>query len=52
MGSETVYRIGSAALNNCASVDVKILSEDAAWTMDFLMLGVGCGHNTLYFGNP
>lgn len=52
MGSETVYKIGSAALNNCGSVDVKILSEDAAWTMDFLMLGVGTGHNTTTFENP
>lgn len=52
MGSETVYRIGAAALNNCGSVDVKVLSEDAAWTMDFLMLGVGTGHNTTFFENP
>lgn len=47
MGTETVYRHGSMALNNCAFVSVgDRLSDAAAWLMDALMLGVGVGFDT------
>lgn len=52
MGSDWMYQRGSAALYNCAYVEVRTLSEDASWTMDMLMCGVGVGHSTQYFGNP
>lgn len=47
-----VLQRGSAALNNCGYIEVRTLSEDSAWTMDMLMLGVGTGHNTQFFGSP
>jgi len=43
MGSPQVYERGSAALYNCAACHTKNLCEDAAWTMDMLMNGVGVG---------
>lgn len=45
-GTEHIFKIGNAALNNCGFVDVQTLSEDAAWVMDHLMLGVGVGFTT------
>lgn len=51
-GTDWMYEKGSAALYNCAYVENRHLSEDAAWTMDMLMCGVGVGHNTQYFGSP
>lgn len=43
MGTDLVYQLGSMALNNCGFVDVTVLSRDAHWAMDALMLGVGVG---------
>lgn len=43
MGTDKVYEIGNAALNNCAYVTIKDLAKDTAWHMDQLMLGVGVG---------
>lgn len=51
-GTEWMYEKGSASLYNCAYVENRHLSADAAWTMDMLMCGVGVGHNTQYFGSP
>lgn len=47
MGTEQVYRTGSAALNNCAFVSTKDISMDFSapfvFLMDMSMLGVGVG---------
>lgn len=45
-GTEHVYEKGSGALNNCSASTIKKLSDDAAWCMNFLMLGVGVGYDT------
>jgi len=50
MGTDTVDRIGSAALNSCGMVSTKGVAVDFAdpfcWLMDMLMLGVGIGFDT------
>lgn len=51
-GTEWMYERGSAALYNCAFTETKTLSDDAAWTMDMLMCGVGVGHSTKFLDNP
>lgn len=43
MGSDQVYKRGSAALYNCSSTMTHNLCEDVCWIMDMLMSGVGCG---------
>lgn len=46
MGTDYVERRGNAALNNCGFVEVKqygTVSDEVAWLMDHLMLGVGVG---------
>lgn len=54
----TVPNVGYFALangvytGNCFYLDVTKLSEDAAHTMDFLMCGIGAGHNTQFIGTP
>ena len=50
-GTDWMYEKGSAALYNCAYTESKTLSEDAAWTMDMLMCGVGVGFSTRFFGD-
>ena len=50
MGTDFVYRVGSAALNNCGATDTKDLVGAATWTMDMLMCGVGIGFNTKWEG--
>lgn len=46
-GTDYVFERGSAALNNCAYVDVKTdLALDASWAMDMLMCGCGVGFST------
>lgn len=46
-GTDYVFSRGSAALNNCAYVDVRTdLGHDAAWAMDMLMCGCGVGFST------
>ena len=46
MGTDHVYKKGSAALNNCGAADTSDLILAADWTMDMLMNGVGVGFNT------
>lgn len=47
MGTEYVFDRGSAALNNCGSIEVDgSLSTAARWLMDSLMCGVGVGFTT------
>lgn len=48
MGTALVYQLGSMALNNCGFVDVTLLSRDAHWAMDALMLGVGVGFSAYH----
>jgi ribonucleoside-triphosphate reductase (thioredoxin) len=43
MGTEFVYKRGSASLYNCAAVDTKDLLKSATWTMDMALNGVGVG---------
>ena len=50
MGTEYVYKRGSAALYNCAAVDTSDLANSANWAMDMLMLGAGVGFNTAWDG--
>jgi ribonucleoside-triphosphate reductase (thioredoxin) len=46
-GTDFIYERGSAALNNCAYVDViDDLGKAAAWAMDMLMCGCGVGFST------
>lgn len=45
-GTEHVYQHGSMALNNCGFKSIRKLSDDAAWCMNALMLGVGVGYDT------
>jgi len=59
MGTDYVYKRGSAALYNCAYVTIKDLPGDAHWLMDMLMNGVGVGfgigdnfNQCLQFPNP
>ena len=47
MGTDYVYERGGMALNNCAYVDVTVLSRDAAWIMNGLMAGVGVGFSAM-----
>lgn len=50
MGTETVVRCGSMALNNCSFTTLgsnDTLSNDLHWLMDALMLGVGVGFEAL-----
>ena len=42
-GTESIYKIGSAALNNCGAVSTKKLIVGVDWSMDMLMLGCGIG---------
>lgn len=50
MGTPTIDKIGSAALQNCGYVSTQDLAVDFAgpfaWMMDMLMLGVGVGFDT------
>jgi adenosylcobalamin-dependent ribonucleoside-triphosphate reductase len=55
MGTETMFRIGSACLNNCGFVSTKDIgnptiehafSSPFCWLMDMSMLGVGVGFDT------
>jgi adenosylcobalamin-dependent ribonucleoside-triphosphate reductase len=55
MGTPIVDKIGSAALNNCAFISTKNISDHDmaqpfAWACDMLMLGVGVGFDTLGAG--
>lgn len=54
MGTPIVDKIGSAALNNCATTSTKDIdknfAEPFAWAADMLMLGVGVGYDTLGAG--
>lgn len=54
MGTPIVDKIGSAALNNCATTSTKDIDKDFAepfaWAADMLMLGVGVGYDTLGAG--
>lgn len=50
MGTEFVYRVGSAALNNCGACDTEDLAGSAGWAMDMLMCGVGVGFSTNWAG--
>ena len=43
MGTDYMYKRGSAALNNCGACTCKDLILGATWTMDMLMCGVGVG---------
>lgn len=46
-GTDYIYERGSAALNNCAYVDVKEnLPLAASWAQDMLMCGCGVGFST------
>lgn len=51
MGTEFLFKKGSAALNNCAFVTTENLSNDFSapfvWLMDMSMFGVGVGFDTL-----
>src|SRR3990167_7953805 len=51
MGSKSLYKYGSSALNNCAFISTKDLAENPTYPfcflMDFSMLGVGVGFDTL-----
>lgn len=56
MGTETVFKMGSASLNNCGMVSTKNIgnpdianafSAPFCWLMDMSMLGVGVGFDTL-----
>lgn len=50
-GTDTMYRVGSTSLNNCAFISTKDnLAESVSMSMDYLMLGVGVGFDTLYSG--
>ncbi len=57
MGTPIVDKIGSAALNNCAFISTKHISNSDdiahpfAWACDMLMLGVGVGFDTLGANN-
>lgn len=50
MGTDFVYKVGSAALNNCGACDTTDLTGSATWAMDMLMCGVGIGFNTVWAG--
>lgn len=54
MGTSIISKMGSAALNNCATVSTKNIDKDFAepfaWACDMLMLGVGVGYDTLGTG--
>ena len=52
MGTDYVKQRGSAALNNCAFVNIQGhgLAHSAAWLMDHTMLGVGVGFKVSPFG--
>lgn len=55
MGTEYIFERGSAALNNCAYVEITDnLPAAASWSMDMLMCGVGVGFGTREAGalNP
>lgn len=43
MGTEFVYKRGSAALYNCAAISTEDFLKSAVWTMDMLLNGVGVG---------
>jgi hypothetical protein len=50
-GTDFMYRVGAACLNNCAYVSTsKDLALPLSMMMDYLMLGVGVGFDTLYTG--
>ena len=51
MGTEYVEKRGSMALNNCAFVSTKNLTESVTWTMDALMCGCGVGFNIAWKGD-
>lgn len=50
LGTEYVYKRGSAALFNCGYSSSKILPEACDWTMDMLMCGCGVGFDTKWEG--
>ena len=50
-GTDFMYRMGSACLNNCAFISTKDnLAESMSMIMDYLMLGVGVGFDTEFKG--
>jgi ribonucleoside-diphosphate reductase alpha chain len=51
MGTDYIYKRGSAALYNCGAVDTTDFVLSADWTMDMLMSGVGVGFNTVWEGS-
>jgi adenosylcobalamin-dependent ribonucleoside-triphosphate reductase len=50
MGTQHMWDLGSAALNNCSFISTQDIAEDPAWPfaflMDMSMLGVGVGFDT------
>jgi adenosylcobalamin-dependent ribonucleoside-triphosphate reductase len=50
MGTPHMWKLGSAALNNCGFCSTQSITEDPAWpfcfVMDMSMLGVGVGFDT------
>lgn len=50
MGTENMYKRGSASLFNCGAVSTVDLVDACVWAMDMLMNGVGVGFDTAWRG--